>query len=144
MYVEKLTDYQIKQLEQGFSKTFFDGADVKIVNNYGEDFLTMFVDNKWYTMFEDFNLTKYNEDMFVAYCSYMASIFKDEYVADSKKYLCQRIKEDSASMNDSARESGEINKSRFKDLKFHAEVLTKLDEEYNSILNKRKTEIETL
>ena len=143
MYLERLNEKQIAELENGLSKTLYNGAKVEIKNVKAFENAELYVDGKYVNSFTDDCVTDYDENLCFAYCSYMAHIFKDEYIKNSKmffsydicrcsQFLYERIKEGSTDIN------GLMNR-----IKYHSNVLSALNKKYETILSPNKTSKET-
>ena len=136
-FLNRLTKEQMEKLEKGLSKTFFKGQKVEILKDeIYQDGYYLCIDNKKYSFscMSDFNLGRYNEKVDVAYCSYLASIFKDEYVdALTDKYYkrAQETKEILWKLKAQGKYSE--TKKLIKDDKYCKKVLSEVYKEYKKI-----------
>lgn len=83
-FLNQLDEQQLEILKNGFSN-MYDGAKVNIEKDNQNNFLVI-IDNDLLCVLYDFDTTLKDENISIAYCTFMANIFKEDYINKSLKY----------------------------------------------------------
>ena len=148
-FLNRLTREQMEKLEKGLSKTFFKGEKVEIQKDeiYQEGY-SICVDGQTYSLpfLSDFGLGKYDYKVNVAYCCYLAHIFKEEYIDALTESFYNHVQETKEILWKLKAQGRYLEaKSLIKDDRYHKKVLSAVYKEYKKeSLKSTKSENEEL
>ena len=135
-FLERLTSEQKEELENGLSKTFFDDKKVEIKETFA-GLYSLFVDGEKYSFVSDFvGCTTYDENIYVAFCSYMVHVFGEEYMKAFDEYIAERSQRNALTLEEMQNE-GKDATLILKDEEFHSKVHIAVAKEYMA-MNKQE------
>ena len=128
-FLERLTSEQKEELENGLSKTFFDNKKVEIKETFA-GLYSMYVDGDKYSFVSDFvGCTTYDENIYVAFCSFMVHVFGEEYMKAFDEYIAERSQRNALTLEEMQNE-GKNPTLILKDEEFHSKVHIAVAKEY--------------
>ena len=128
-FLERLTSEQKEELENGLSKTFFDNKKVEIKLSW-TGLHSLFVDGEKHSYVSDFvGCTTYDENIYVAFCSYMLHVFGEEYMKAFDEYIAERSQRNAETIEKMQNE-GKDATLILKDEEFHSKVHIAVAKEY--------------